>query len=43
LIGLPSVVSVLLATVVFFGALAAMRQIPPEIAQALRLPRSARA
>lgn len=43
LIGLPSVVSVIVASVVFFGVLMAMRQIPPEILQALRLPRSARA
>jgi O-antigen/teichoic acid export membrane protein len=43
LLGLPSVASVAFATVMFFGALAAMRQIPPEILDALRLPRSSRA
>jgi len=43
LLGLPSVVSVAVATVVYFGALAAMRQIPREILDAARLPRSSRA
>lgn len=37
LLGTPSVVSALLGTLLFFGALAAMRQIPPEIVQALRV------
>jgi O-antigen/teichoic acid export membrane protein len=43
LIGLPSVVSVAVATVIYFGALAVMRQIPREILEAVRLPRSSRA
>ena len=43
LLGLPSLLSVVLASVVFFGVLTAMRQIPPEVAHALRLTRSSRA
>jgi O-antigen/teichoic acid export membrane protein len=43
LLGFPSVVSVAFATVAFFGVLAAMGQIPRELLDAARLPRSSRA
>jgi O-antigen/teichoic acid export membrane protein len=43
LLGLPSVPATLLGTVLFFGVLAALRQIPPELFEALRLQRSRRA
>jgi hypothetical protein len=43
LLGLPSVVSVVVATLIFFGVLAALRQIPPEVSEAMRLSRFRRA
>jgi O-antigen/teichoic acid export membrane protein len=43
LLDLPSVPATLLGSVLFFAVLAVLRQIPPELFQALRLQRSPRA
>jgi O-antigen/teichoic acid export membrane protein len=43
LLGVPSLPAALLGSVLFFAALAAQRQIPPELFEALRLRRSRRA
>jgi O-antigen/teichoic acid export membrane protein len=40
MLGLPSVISVAVATLIFFGVLGALGEIPSEIAEALRLRRS---
>ena len=42
-VGMPSVVSVAVASVVYLGLLAALRALPPELRQALRLRRAAHA
>jgi O-antigen/teichoic acid export membrane protein len=43
LVGTPSVVSVVVGSVVYLGLLAALRALPPEIMQALRMRRAAHA
>jgi hypothetical protein len=43
LLGVPSLPATLLGSVLFFAVLALLRQIPPELFEALRLQRSARA